>query len=386
MQPLRGFFLCLGLLCLACGRFGDTTRPADVTKPTLPHIGGPPPTTLPELDLVFHRPPPFDKGTVAAGPDDAASDIYAKADEAFAMGDNRIGTALLDLATRRDALPVRGFELARQLAAFGEDQASMYWLSVTAVEYGLDADWVVMFPEFSTLWKHPQWDKLAAWLVKLNRFHENRPAPTPWLVLPESHQVGDALPLVVWFPALGQRDPFATWAPQVADALGVALVSIRGNVPVGPEEAVWSGDADNDRNYVRSVITEMWSTVQAEGRRVIVAGSGRGAQYAVEMAAREPRLVAGVVALWPTGDLAGAGSKHDRIGRGGRRAVLVAGASRDSSAHVLIRKDRGRLQRLNDDVQMRIDNRPWQGHLPPDFPAPFITWLDFVLTGETAPW
>lgn len=373
---------------LGCAGFGraDVATGEDPVARLLPHVGGEAPTSLPAPPFPLTRPDPYGARQVSLPEGADAATAYARADEAFAASDLTAGTALLDAATRLDAQPVRGFELARRLASLGEIDAAFYWLATTATDYGLHAEWLTLYPEFAPLWEDARWHDFAVWLIKTNRYYSNRPAPTPWLVLPDGHEAGRALPVVVWFPANGQRDPFAVWAPQVSNELGVALVAIRGNVPVGPEEAVWSGDADDDGEYVRSVIREIWNTVKPEGRRIIATGSGRGGQYAVELAAREPTLVAGAVALWPSEDLEGAGSKHDRKATTPRRVVLVAGASRDPSAHTLMRQDKGRLARLGDTVQMNIDEQPWEGRLPPNFPEPYIRWLDYVLTGETAPW
>lgn len=385
---LTVFAVLLLALGLGCGGLGGKRTPADeqTGPPGLPHLGGEPPRSLPESPLALTRPDPFQPDLVALPEGIETGEVYLKADAAFAAGDVRAGTALLDDATRRDALPVRGFELARRLAGLGEIDAAMYWLGTTATDYGLHAEWLLMYPEFDAVREDPRWNDLAVWLIKVNRYFSTQPAPTPWLVLPAGHQPGRAIPVVLWFPGLGQRDPFAVWAPLVADELGVAMVAIRGNVTVGPEEAVWSGDADKDRDHVRAVIRELWNTVQPEGRRVIATGSGHGGQYAIELAAREPVLVAGVVALWPSDELAGAGSKHDVEVQSARRIVMVAGASRDPSAHTLMRQNKGRLARLGDSVWMKIDDQSWEGRLPPGFPGPYVKWLEFVLGDDAPPW
>jgi hypothetical protein len=390
-----GLLMGAGALAITLLPRSAPTQVAGGEAPMLPVVGG----EIPAAD----PPPPFDVQAPAAfrpqlldGKDVSVEMIPEALAQARADGKLDLAAAYADKLARTASDPATFFPLGELLAQNGQTDAAFYWLVRGVHEFGARPERFVERQAFASLWTDARWDAFARWAVQVRRYQTSKGSAAPRVILPSSIEAAVALdatrragegrprggrggkpslPVLFWFdPADGTGSQVQAWGQAVADELGVVVVNVLGPDRVGPMASAWSGDPARDRAQVDAALAAI-TTVTPDATRRYAAGIGQGGTWSVELAMRDPKFLAGALALHPTDEWRGPRDTSAESNRDRKQTVTLLAGGQDEDEHAFLRVERGRLLRAGVEAVMEIDDKAWPDNVPTDLKARLTTWV-----------
>ncbi len=340
----------------------------------------------PALDLPVPKAPSkeFDGKDLTGYPAPALSQGAA---QAIQNDDAEVAVQLQHWAVAAD--PSSGqYNLACYYALAGDVDASLYWLQRAALEEGVDLEWAKEDSDLEDVRKDARWAKLSPFIGKANAYWASSGHRREVVTVPKGYTPGTPIPVLLGLHGMGSKpEDFAGGEGDqaLADALGIALVSVSATSPRGPNSFVWSEDIDADAKHIAAALERVAAKVTPRKGAVIPIGFSQGAQLAIEIAARDPELYGGAIALCPGFQSGSHLEKVTAAATLGKRAfVIISGAEEHPGNLELAATDAAWLEKAEALVVKHVYDE--MGHqFPPGFYDNAAIWCQFILgLGERA--
>lgn len=335
------------------------------------------PDEKPAVRLKLPKPPP---------PGEQSDDLPERlADTAYLMGAQNPERAAVLLRLAIDKGLTRGeYDLACYEARQNHVDSALYWLQQAALDNGVDPDWAEEDADLASLRADPRWLFVQGFLGSVARYWAHNVPPRQIVTVPERQAPPGGRPVLIGMHGLGATPENFTegWATPIADRTGTAILSMSGTKPFGPNSFSWAEEPWVDWARIKNGLDAVNYKVNPARGKLITIGFSQGAQMAVEIAAREPKMFAGAIVMSPGGrrglhlqDVADPNSLR------GKRFVIVIGAGEHPGNLELARKDAARLRELGADVYHHEYANQTTHTFPPDFEQALPRWIAFILSG-----
>ncbi len=190
----------------------------------------------------------------------------------------------------------------------GDNRAAAYWLQEAAVQEGVrESDMPTVRSVLSSVSKTGYgFDRLESVVHASIHFWKQKPREGPQLTLPSGYDPAEALPLVVCLhPSFSDQGFFdQSLLTQIANRFRVAVLTLDGHEPYGPNLVVWTENYHNnyadDEVVIAKAIEQCEGTFTERANSRILVGVYGGAFVAFGSAFANPEKYSGAVALYPT--------------------------------------------------------------------------------------
>jgi predicted esterase len=274
--------------------------------------------------------------------------------------------------------------LARVAAGQGNVDLAIHWLQLGEREEGIDPEAVLDDARFAGLRRDSRWPALFDFLKRSSAYWGSQPRTAEFIVRSGDPQKRRSVALVLVLPENG-GDP-ADFVDQdryrrEASHLGVTFAAITAPIPLGPMAYRWSTDAGENERRVDEGLAAVRRRISARVDRVLILGFAEGAEVALDVAAHEPSVFSGAIALSPGGLPWHLDVHVDVTAVQSQRYVIAVGTFEAFDTVGTSYADASRLRDMGAGVVVHSAWLYAHHTLPPDFDVKLPHWITFVLTG-----
>ena len=276
------------------------------------------------------------------------------------------------------------YNLACYEACAGHVDEAAYWLQRAAREEGIGASWAAKDSDLASLRDDGRWPALLSYLQAMNRYWTSSGLERSNRVVPRKAATASGFPLVIGLHGYGANESFFDESMQpLADATGVAFLSLSGTVAQGPHGFEWSEDVARDLARVDRGVEELTKSVGVDPAHRVVMGFSQGAAVAATLLSQHPEKFAGAIVFSPgsvTGRLRAAPAGAPGRLRG-KSVVIRLGAGENAATIASAEAFRDALVGAGARVDYYAYPQQHAHTYPPDFLEKIGQWIAFANGG-----
>lgn len=270
------------------------------------------------------------------------------------------------------------YNLACFYSLAGDSDAALYWLLTAGQEEGADPEHAAVDTDFANIRKDKRFKDAIKYLEESADYHRKNAKPVTLSYFPKKHDPKKPTHVLILLHGRGSAPSqfFGDFTQDLAETLGLPIVSVSGTQPTGPKRFVWSQDPKKDAERIDAALATLNDklTIAPTGR--ITLGFSEGGQMAVEIAARDPEKYAGAIGMSPGADFSLGEAKADPKLKG-KKFFVTIGTEEHPGNKSLADKDTDWLKKAGVDVELL--KFKGIGHtLPEDFTDQLPKWVKAI--------
>lgn len=206
---------------------------------------------------------------------------------------------------------------ASESCATGDMDRAIDFLQRATIEEDVALSEIEQSAKLAPLRNDPRWPKLRKHISAVEAAWPQSTFTREILTLPTGYDGKKELPLVLGLHGFGSWPEDFSGADHqiIADALGVAFLSISGKTPLNRQSFMWSARYEDDWKHIEAAIKRAEKHLRIAPGQMMAMGFSQGGQLAVDICAAHPQQFLGAIVMSP-------GSRH-----GSRLSEALATAS-----------------------------------------------------------
>jgi len=310
-----------------------------------------------------------------------AESLAATAFEFYEKGNYRHAILYQQLAIKRGLIDYYNFACMHALT--GGTDTAIYWLQKSALEEGIDLDWVKQDPDLKTVRKDRRWKKLYSFITKCNAYWRLHGEGKIVVIRPATNK-DQPSGIVVGLHGLGDTpESFVRGAleyyQEIAEKNNVWIIVISGTKPTGPRSFVWSDDIDENHLHIQKSLRKAIGSLELQKQKIAFYGFSQGAQAGFELAYKYPDHYCGALVMSAGGSLITSKGLAPQDKNKNQRYIVMCGEL-EMKGNVWMTKVIAQMaENAGSDVKLKLYEGIEVHGFPDDFYDMFPEWVDYLL-------